>query len=302
MHWTNVSAGRKLLAHTKEPPMFTVFGATGNTGSVVAERLLAAGKQVRAVARSKNAKLGATEWVIGDVTDRELVAKALAGAEGAYLLIPPDVTSPDALARSRQVIDNYAAGLAAAKTPHAVLLSSVGSQQASGNGPVAGTHYGEVALGKLAAKLTFVRAAYFMENILGNAVPMKSDGVLPVFGGGESYPFPMVATRDIGDTAADALLAPPSATQWIELRGPRDYSYVDAAAAVSQILGRTVKATPLPIDAMVPTLTKLGMSANFAGLFREMVEAFGKGLGFEGKGRAVSGKVELADVLRRGLA
>lgn len=282
--------------------MFTVFGATGNTGSIVTERLLAAGKQVRAVARAKNAKIAATEWVTGDVTDRDAVAEALAGAEGAYLLIPPDVTSQDAIARSRRIIDNFAAGLTAANTPHAVLLSSVGSQQASGNGPIAGTHYGEVALGTVATKLTFVRAAYFMENVLGNAVPMKSDGVLPVFGGGESYAFPMVATRDIGDTAADALLAPPAATQWIELHGPRDYSYVDAAAIASQILGRTVKAVPAPIEQMVPMLTKLGMSANFAGLFREMVEAFGRGLGFEGKGRTVKGKVELADVLRRGLA
>ena len=32
--------------------MFTVFGATGHTGSVVVERLLAAGKQVRVIVRS----------------------------------------------------------------------------------------------------------------------------------------------------------------------------------------------------------------------------------------------------------
>ena len=54
--------------------------------------------------------------------------------------------SPDPLAQSRHILDNYSAGLAAAKVPHAVLLSSVGSQQASGNGPIAGTHYGEVVL------------------------------------------------------------------------------------------------------------------------------------------------------------
>jgi len=69
-----------------------------------------------------------------------------------------------------------------------------------------------------------------MENILAFAYPMKREGVLPVLGGGENHPFPMVATRDIGDVAADALLAPPAATQWIELSGPRSYSFVDAAA------------------------------------------------------------------------
>jgi uncharacterized protein YbjT (DUF2867 family) len=292
-----------VVRHTsKELHMFTVFGATGNTGSVVVERLLAAGKQVRAVVRSNDTKLKATELAVGDVTDAAFVAKALAGAEGAYLIIPPDLKSNDVLGKNRGIVDNYVAGLAGAKLPHAVFLSAVGAQQPSGNGPIAISHYGEVALPKTGTKMTLLRAAYFMDNVLANAYPMKSDGVLPVFGGGEGYPFPMVASRDIGSAAADALLAPPSATQWIELHGPRDYSFVDAAAAASQILGRSVKATALPIEQMVPTLTKLGFSENMAGLYREMTEAFGKGLNFEGKGRTLKGTTELAEVLRRGLA
>jgi uncharacterized protein YbjT (DUF2867 family) len=290
------------LDHRQIAGMYTIFGATGNTGSIVVERLLAAGKHVRAVVRSSDAKLKATELAVGDVTDAAFVAKALAGAEGAYLMLPPDLKSNEVLAKNRRVADNYAAGLTAAKVPHAVFLSSIGAQLPSGTGPIAGNHYGEVALQKTATKLTLLRAAYFIDNILNNAYPMKSDGVLPVFGGGEGYPFPMVASRDIGAAAADALLSPPSATQWIELHGPRDYSFVDAAAAASQILGRTVKATALPIEQMVPTLTKLGFSENMAGLYREMTEAFGKGLGFEGNGRTLKGTTELADVLRRGLA
>jgi uncharacterized protein YbjT (DUF2867 family) len=111
----------------------------------------------------------------------------------------------------------------------------------------------------------------------------------------------MVATGDIGNVAADALLAAPSATQWIELQGPREYSFADAAAAASKILGRPVKATPVPLEAMVPTLTKLGFSENVAGLYREMISAFASGVGFEGKGRSVRGKVPLEDVLRAGL-
>jgi uncharacterized protein YbjT (DUF2867 family) len=77
---------------------------------------------------------------------------------------------------------------------------------------------------------------------------------------GESHPFPMVATRDIGETAADALLGPPSVTQWIELSGPREYSFVDAAEAASRILGRTARATPMPLEALVPALTQFGLT------------------------------------------
>jgi uncharacterized protein YbjT (DUF2867 family) len=287
--------------------MFTVFGANGNTGSVVARCLIDAGKEVRLIVRNPD-KVAAlrsrgAEVVTGDVTNASMVASVLAGAEGAYLLVPPDNTSNDLVGRGRRIVDIYVAGLTTAKVPHAVMLSSIGAQRPSGTGPIVTVHYAETALPKAAAtRFTFLRASYFMENILANAHPMKQDGVLPVFGGGEGHPFPMVATRDIGDNAADALLAPPSATQWIELSGPREYSFVDAAAAASRVLGRTVKATPVPLDATVPTLTQLGFSENVAGLYREMIAALGAGLGFEGKGRAVRGKVPLDDVVRAGLA
>ena len=287
--------------------MFTVFGANGNTGSVVARRLIESGKKVRLVVRDPNnvaaLRSRGAEVVTGDVTDAGTVKSALAGAVGAYLLVPPENTSKDLIGRGRKIVDDYVAGLAAAKVPHAVMLSSIGAQRPSGTGPIVSLHYAETTLPKAAAtRFTFLRAAYFMENILANAYPIKQDGVLPVFGGGESHPFPMVATRDIGDTAADALLAPPAATQWIELSGPKEYSFLDAAAAASRILGRTVKATPVPLDAVVATLTRFGLSENVAGLYREMVAAFGGGLGFEGKGRRVRGKVALEEVLRAGLA
>ena len=287
--------------------MFTIFGATGNTGSVVATKLLDAGKQVRVVGRDAGklaafAKRGA-ELVVGDVTDGTLVAKALAGAEGAYLLLPPDNASADLVARNKIVAENYRAGLEAARVPHVAVLSSVGAEKPSGTGPIVTAHNLEQVLATLThTKVTTIRAAYFMENILASAHPMQHDGVLPVFGGGEAYPFPMIATADIGATAATALLAPPAASRWIELSGPADQSFNDAAAAASQILGRPVKTVVVPIEQLVPTFVGFGFSANVAGLYREMTEAFGKGLGFEGKGERLRGTTTLAQVLRGGLA
>jgi len=128
--------------------------------------------------------------------------------------------------------------------------------------------------------------------------------VLPVFGGGEAYPFSMIATKDIGTVAAEALATPSSSLQVIELEGPKPYSFEDGAAFATKILGRPVKATPVPIEGMVPALTGFGVSANVAGLYREMTEAFGAGkVGFEGgSARHVHGTTTLEDVLRTGLA
>lgn len=277
--------------------MFTIFGATGNTGSVVANQLLAQGKQVRVVGRDagKLAQFKGAEAIVGDVTDAAVVAKALAGAEGAYLLLPPDNANPDLIARNKRINDNYVAGLKSVK--HVVVLSSVGAERSSGTGPIVTAHNLEQALAGVNA--TFIRAAYFMENILANAHPMKADGVLPVFGGGEAYPFPMVATHDIGTTAADALLNP-GRDKYIELFSG-EYSFDNAAAEASKILGKPVKTVVVPIDAVVPTLTQFGFSASVAGLYKEMIQAFAGGLAFNGTGRRVQGKTTLADVLRSGL-
>lgn len=287
--------------------MYVVFGANGHTGSVVADKLIERGKRVRAVARDPK-KLEAlrakgAEVVAADVLDATSVASALRGAEGAYLLIPPDNASTDLVARGRKIIDNYVAGLSQHAIPHAAVLSSVGAQSPSGTGPIVITHHAETTLPKAAGtKFTFVRAAYFMENILNFAQAIKNDGMIPVFGGGEGHPFAMIATRDIGEVAADELVSPPQAHQWIELSGPKEYSFNDAAAEATAIVGRPVKATPLPIDAMAPTMMQFGVSANVAGLYREMTEAFGTGLvRFEGSKRAMRGKVPLGDVLRAGL-
>ncbi|HEX4516600.1 MAG TPA: NmrA family NAD(P)-binding protein [Polyangiaceae bacterium] len=276
--------------------MFVVFGASGNTGSIVASTLLERGKKVRVVARDASKVAGlankGAEVFQGDALDAASVAKALEGAEGAYFLVPPDFSSTDSLARGRKIVDAYAGALSRAAVKHAVLLSSAGAD-AEGTGLIETVHYAEPVLAKTKTPFTFVRAAYFMENLLGFAQPMKGDGV----------PIPMVATRDIGRVSAEALLAPTSQTEIIELSGPKEYSFVDAAAEASKILGRPVNATPLPIDALVPAIRAMGASEDVATLYREMTEASKSGkVRFHGTHKSVRGATALGEVLRAGLA
>jgi len=62
--------------------MFTVFGATGNTGAVVAERLIAAGKPVRVAVRdASKVRVRGAEIVTGDLSDAAFVTRALTGAD-----------------------------------------------------------------------------------------------------------------------------------------------------------------------------------------------------------------------------
>jgi uncharacterized protein YbjT (DUF2867 family) len=284
--------------------MFIVIGATGNTGSVVATSLLAAGKKVRVLVRDAAkaaglAKLGA-EIVTGSADRLEDVTRAFEGAEGAYLVLPPDLHTTDLLAKNRQIADTFRAALETTKVPHAVLLSSIGAQHAKGNGPIAALHYAESTLGTLkSTRFTFLRAAYFLENLAGMLHPMKTDGVLPTLSQHPDRKVPMVATKDIGETAARALLEPPQANEVIELSGPSEVSFADAAKAFGAALGRTVTNVVVPYAGIVPALTAVGMSAHVAGLYREMTEGLDSGLvAFEGKGRRVRGKVDVEELAR----
>ncbi|HEY4242012.1 MAG TPA: NmrA family NAD(P)-binding protein [Kofleriaceae bacterium] len=280
--------------------MYTVFGASGHTGRIVTERLIAAGKQVRAVVRDAARAPRGSEPFVGSLTEPGFASRALAGAEGAYFVVPPDVKARDLLAQNRAIAEAYAEGIRAQRLPHGVVLSSLGAQHESGIGPATSNAHAERILGPTGAALTFLRPPFFMENLAGNVVPMKRDGVLPVFGGGEQFPFPMIATRDIGAAAADALLAPARTSRAVEMRGPRDYSYADVAAAASEILGTRVTATPLPIDAMVPALVQHGgFSPEVAALFREMIDAGKAGrFAYTDAAHAITGATPLETVLR----
>ncbi len=284
--------------------MFVVLGANGHTGSIVANRLLDAGKKVRLFVRDASkvsalAKRGA-EVSVGSVESAADLARAFDGAAGAYLLLPPDAQSTAFLERGRRIANAMKEALEKTAVPHVVLLSSIGADVPSGTGPIATLHYAEKVLGALPkTHLTSIRASYFMENLLALVHPMKTDGVLPVFSATAEYAFPMIATKDIGDVAADALLNAPKATEIIELSGPKETSYSDAARAFGAAFGREVRAVVLPIDGLVPAFTGSGMSEHMASLYREMTEAFDAGkCTFSGKHRTVRGKVSIEELAK----
>ena len=92
--------------------MYVILGATGNTGSEVARRLLDKGKRVRVVGRDNKklatfASRGADAFA-ADVLDTDALSRALAGAQGVYVLIPPDMTSPDFRAHQDRVTESIA--------------------------------------------------------------------------------------------------------------------------------------------------------------------------------------------------
>ncbi len=258
--------------------MYAVLGVTGNTGKVVANRLLDAGASVRVVVRdaAKGAVFAArgAEVATADLLDTDALAAAFAGAKGAYVLLPPNPTSPDFVAEQGRKAASITAAVKRAGVGHVVFLSSVAAQFPEGTGPIKTVRPMERDLPSAAPRTTFVRAAYFLEN-WGGSLGAINDGIFPTFLRPD-VPFDMVGTADIGRVAADALLAGGSkGTDVIELAGDvGPLSPRDIAGIVSRIIGRELNVVHGPAEAVVPTLTSFGMSASVAGLYAEMIGAF----------------------------
>src|SRR5262245_3741627 len=102
------STARHPRSSIKELAMFVIAGVSGNTGSVVANTLLEAKKPVRVIvrdaAKGEPWKAKGAEVAIASVEDRAAFARALAGAEGAYLLLPPNGFGDTDLAAKRKAL------------------------------------------------------------------------------------------------------------------------------------------------------------------------------------------------------
>ncbi len=282
--------------------MYVVLGATGHTGSAVVETLLKAGQSVRVLVRSAERgaawKAKGADVTVASLDDVPALTKGLAGATSAYLMVPPNYGATAWLAEQRARMDRAAEAVKRAGIGHVVYLSSIGAHHPSGTGPIRAVHYGEGVLSGVAMHLTILRPPSFMDNwapVIGAA---KAQGVLPTFLA-PSLKIPMISTRDIGRIGAEQLLAGGRGRYVLELAGPEEYSPDQAAAALSEILGKTVTAQLAPLSAVVPTYTSFGFSPEAAALFEEMYTGFAKQtIGYEAPPAVVRGRITLAEALR----
>jgi len=250
--------------------MYVVTGATGHTGSVVADALLAAGKKVRVIGRDAKRLERFThqgaEAFVADATDAAAITNAFSGAEAAYLMIPP---------YEGQVGDSLVSAVKKNALKHAVLLSSYGADKPDGTGPVVGLHNFEKKLeGVAGLNALYLRAGYFMENLLPQIWVINSLGFMagPVRG---DLPLPMIATHDVGAVAAEALLKLNfQGKSSRELQGPRDVTYTEAARGIGGAIGKpSLTYQQLPAAQLRPAFQQMGMSPNNADLLLEMAEA-----------------------------
>ena len=262
--------------------MYVITGATGNTGSGIAEALLARGEKVRVVGRTAEklerfVQKGA-EALSADLGDEAALARAFAGAKAVYVMIPPYPTAEDWREQQERQSDALAAALQKAGATYAVTLSSVGADKAEKVGPVNGLHALEEKLNRIAGlNVLHLRAGYFMENLLQYVGLIKTMGMLAGTLRSD-LPIAMIATRDISAVATDELSKSGfSGKQTRELLGSRDVTMHEAATIIGNAIGRKLSYTQLPAMMVKPAMLQMGLSSQAAGMLLEMMESMNTG-------------------------
>ncbi|RWR15777.1 NmrA/HSCARG family protein [Microbacterium enclense] len=230
---------------------FVVVGATGQQGGAVIDALLERGVPVRAVVRDRTApastaltRRGVTVS-FGDQDDAASLVDAFRGAAALFVMTTYDQASggTDAEARRGRTIAESAA---AAGVPRVVYSSVGGAERHTGIPHFESKRRVEERLQEL-MPVTIVRPTFFMENL---ARALSGDEIVIRLPLPADIPLQMIAVRDIGVIAAEALLDPevvPGGA--IEIAG--DQQTGDGIAAVmADVLGRPARFEALPLQVL----------------------------------------------------
>ena len=109
--------------------------------------------------------------------DAVALTRAFGGVTSAFVLLPPVFDPAPDFAEAREVIAAVSQALAASGPAKVVCLSTVGAQAQQTNLLSQHTLVQE-SLAKLALPITFLRPAWFLENMSWDIAPARETGIL----------------------------------------------------------------------------------------------------------------------------
>jgi NAD(P)H dehydrogenase (quinone) len=261
--------------------MLAIMGVTGQVGGAAARSLIERGEQIRAIVRSPEKgeiwRRRGAEIALADFNDAEALTRAFAGAEGVFVMIPPNFAPEPGFLESRAIIAAIRGALSAARPLRIVALSTIGAQRESGIGLLTALHVLEEELGSIGLPAAFLRAGWFMENSIWDVPAARQEGKMYSFLQPLDKPFSLVATEDVGSVAAENLHASWQGNRFIEVAGPKQYSPAELAAAFSKVLGRSIEPVVIPRSAWQQSFEKQGTAADRTAFRIEMLDGFNSG-------------------------
>jgi len=241
--------------------MYAVMGVTGKVGGAVARGLLEAGAPVRAIVRDATkgeAWSARADVALADIHDTPALAAAFAGCEGVFVMLPPTFDPSPGFPEAATMISSVRDALLQSAPSRIVALSTIGAEATQANllnqlGRL------EQALADLPTPVTFLRAAWFIENAAWDVASARDQGVIRSYLQPLDRAIPMISSEDVGRTAASLLRTPWTDHRVVELEAADRVTAHDLAQAFAQALGRPVRAEPAPRSDWEATFRAEGM-------------------------------------------
>jgi uncharacterized protein YbjT (DUF2867 family) len=278
----------------------TISGSLGNVGRYLTQKLVAASHQVTVISSNADRQaaieaLGA-KAAIGSVSDAGFLKTALAGADAVFALTPPNMGGSNIIANIVNAGKAFATAIRETGIPRVVMLSSIGADLATGNGPIASVHQIEQLYRELQdVSVTFLRAGWFYTNLYNDIPLIKGMGII-----GANYPatqqIPVAHPEDIADAAAAELQHAPTGknVRYIvsDVRTPADFA---------KVLGTAIGRPALPWveftdEQSLGGMLQAGLPEEIATLYTEMGGGLRSGkiqADFLATGSPVAGKIKL---------
>lgn len=242
--------------------MFAITGITGNAGGNIARNLLAAGRPVRAVMRDVRKGDGwaqrGCELATADILDVAALASAFEGAEGVFVLVPPNFDPAPSFPEARATAATLKSAIR--KTTSGQSRVPVDDRRASGQTEPAHTaHNHRASAGRAVDAHCLPATGMVYGKFQMGCCCSARDGVIPSFLQPLDKPVPMVATADVGRVAAEVLQGIWNGRRVVELEGPRRLSPDEVAATFAELLGRPVRMDAVPRETWEPLFRSQGM-------------------------------------------
>lgn len=268
-----------------------ITGSLGNVAKPLAQQLIAEGHDITVISSNENKKseiesLGA-KAAIGSVTDIEFLKETFKGVDSVFLMTPPMIDATDIIEKTVNVGKKYAEAVAKTGVKRLVMLSSVGADSPTENGPIASLHHIEKIYGDLEnVSSTFLRAGYFYINFFNDIPVIKNAGII-----GANYSaevkVPLVHPKDIAKAAAQEL---------VKTSSDRKIRYAVSdnreAGDFAKVFGSAIGKPALPWIEFTDEQTFEGISQ--AGLPEEMAKLY------EEMGRGIRNGVVQEDFIKYG--
>ncbi len=280
--------------------MYAITGISGKVGGELARTLLTAGQPVRAIVRE--AKKG-EEWAalgceiaVTEMQDAPALSHAFTGATAVFILPPPKFDPAPGYPEAQSVIDNVVEAPTAARPTRALCLSTIGADAVHDN-LLSQRTIMEAALRKLPLPLTILRPAWFIDNAAWDVTSARETGLIHSFLQPTDKAFPMVAAKDVGRVAAELIQEDWSSIRVVELEGPSRVKPNDLADAFATVLGKPVRAVPVPRESWHELFTSQGMKNPVPRM--RMLDGFNEGwIDFKNNGsKAIKGWTNPLDVI-----